>query len=81
MSGALRYFDRGDLHAEADGEAVLRRHFEASVLATRSVQRLCSDTEFAEFLTIYHDPGSRSRRPHLLKTERFDETLVLFNQL
>lgn len=47
LAGALRYFARGDLLAEPDGEAVLRRYFEASILATRATQHLLDQVDFA----------------------------------
>ena len=39
-AGALRYYTRGDLEAEPNGETVLRRYLEASILSIRAYQRL-----------------------------------------
>lgn len=39
-AGALRYYARGDLAGEPLGETVLRRYFEAAILATRAYARL-----------------------------------------
>ena len=39
-AGALRYYTRGDLAAEPNGEMVLRRYLEASILSVRAYQRL-----------------------------------------
>ncbi len=38
LSGALRFFARGDLTGEPHGEAVLRRYLEAAVLTFRAVE-------------------------------------------
>lgn len=46
LAGALRYFARGDLLAEPDGEAVLRRYLEAAILSTRASQRLLDRVAF-----------------------------------
>lgn len=40
LAGALRYYGRGDLENEADGEGVLRRYVEASIRTLRASQRL-----------------------------------------
>jgi hypothetical protein len=45
-AGALRYFARGDLSAEAHGEAVLRRYLEASILSMNAIERLVTTQDF-----------------------------------
>ena len=42
-AGALRYYTRGDLAAEPNGETVLRRYLEASILSVRAYQRLLKE--------------------------------------
>lgn len=39
-AGALRYFARGDLDGELEGEALLRRYLEASILSVFAMQQL-----------------------------------------
>ena len=39
-AGALRYYTRGDLDGEPNGETVLRRYLEASILSAGAYQRL-----------------------------------------
>ena len=39
-AGALRYFARGDLSGEPEGEAVLRRYLEASLVSVSGYRRL-----------------------------------------
>ncbi len=39
-AGALRYYTRGDLEAEPNGETVLRRYLEAAILSVRAYRRL-----------------------------------------
>lgn len=46
LAGALRYFARGSLDGEPDGESVLRRYFEASILTVRATSRLMAEEEF-----------------------------------
>lgn len=46
QAGALRYFARGDLEGEPDGETVLRRYFHASLLTTWAAQTLFSTNDF-----------------------------------
>lgn len=40
MAGALRYLARGDLEAEPDGEAVLRRYLHAAILVALGMDRM-----------------------------------------
>lgn len=40
LAGALRYFARGELLSEPDGEPVLRRYLEASILSAIATKRL-----------------------------------------
>lgn len=47
LAGALRYFARGDLQNEPDGDPVLRRYLQASILTTRAAQRLLAQVDFA----------------------------------
>lgn len=46
LAGALRYFARGDLRTEPEGEAILRRYLQAALLATRAAQRLFDQHDF-----------------------------------
>lgn len=43
MAGTLRFYARGDLDAEVDAEAVLRRYFEAALLTYYACHRLLVD--------------------------------------
>lgn len=43
MAGALRFYARGELDTEAEGEAVLRRYFEAALLTYYACRRLLTD--------------------------------------
>lgn len=45
-AGALRYYARGNLDAEPQGEVVLRRYFEAAMLTALSYRRLFGDIRF-----------------------------------
>jgi hypothetical protein len=45
-AGALRYFAKGDLDDEPQGEAVLRRYLEASLVAVAAYRRLLADKKF-----------------------------------
>jgi hypothetical protein len=47
IAGALRYFARGDLRDEPDGEGVLRRYFNASLLTTQVMRHLFDRYDFA----------------------------------
>jgi len=40
LAGALRYLARGDLEAEPEGEAVLRRYFQAALLTVLGMDRM-----------------------------------------
>ena len=40
VAGALRFFARGTLEGEPNGEAVLRRFFEAALLTTYAINTL-----------------------------------------
>jgi hypothetical protein len=46
-AGALRYFARGDLASERNGEAIAKRFLEAGVLSARALQRLTGEVKFA----------------------------------
>lgn len=46
LAGALRFFARGTLAGEPQGEAVLRRYFRAALLTTRAMRRLLRGTAF-----------------------------------
>lgn len=46
LAGALRFFARGDLRGEPQGEAVLRRYLEAAALTARAAQRLLRDRPY-----------------------------------
>ncbi|MCU0934536.1 MAG: capsule biosynthesis protein [Gammaproteobacteria bacterium] len=50
-AGALRFFARGDLGGEPQGEAVLRRYFQAGLLATAAVRRLLAERDYACVVT------------------------------
>lgn len=45
-SGALRFFARGELQGEAEGEAALRRYFSAAVLSVWATRRLMTELSF-----------------------------------
>jgi hypothetical protein len=51
-AGALRYFARGDLEGEPEGEAVLRRFFEASLVSVAAYQRLLEKERFD--VAVFH---------------------------
>lgn len=53
MAGALRYFARGELSAEPDGEAVLRRYLEASILIVKATASLMKQEQF-DCVTMNH---------------------------
>lgn len=42
-AGTLRFYARGDIATEAEGEAVLRRYFEAALLTYHACRRLLAD--------------------------------------
>lgn len=46
MAGALRFYARGELDTEMEGEAVLRRYFEAALLTYHACRRLLSDGSY-----------------------------------
>jgi len=46
LAGALRYFARGTLAGEPQGEAVLRRYFFAALLTVRSIDRLLTEEKY-----------------------------------
>jgi hypothetical protein len=46
MAGALRFFARGDLEAEPEAEAVLRRYFEAALLTYYACHRLLANGRY-----------------------------------
>ena len=45
-AGALRYYTRGDLEAEARGEEVLRRYLEAAILSVRAYRWLLAQRRY-----------------------------------
>ena len=53
LGGALRYYTRGDLRDEPDGEAVLRRYFSAALLSALAVRRLLSTIPFRSACGIH----------------------------
>jgi hypothetical protein len=46
LAGALRYYARGDLSGEPDGEIILRKYLESSLLATFAVTNLLGRNKF-----------------------------------
>jgi hypothetical protein len=46
LAGALRYYGRGDLENEPEGETVVRRYLEASILSARSLHRLLKSAPY-----------------------------------
>lgn len=52
-AGALRYFARGDLEDEPQGEMVLRRYFEAALLTAFAMKRLFT-TEHFDVACFHH---------------------------
>ena len=52
-AGALRYFARGDLEGEPEGEAVLRRYLDAALLTVFAINRLL-DIENFEVVVFHH---------------------------
>lgn len=51
-AGALRYYARGDLDAEPDGEGVLRRYFEASLVSVIAYERLLAQGSYD--VAVFH---------------------------
>jgi glycosyltransferase involved in cell wall biosynthesis len=47
LAGTLRYFGRGDLRGEPQGEAILRRYFRSSLLSAFAIRRLLDSVSFA----------------------------------
>lgn len=47
LAGALRFFARGNLDGEPQGESILRRYFEASLLTTYMTRRLLNSYPFS----------------------------------
>jgi hypothetical protein len=47
LAGTLRFFASGNLNAEPDAEPILRRYFEASLIATYCTRRLLDSLDFA----------------------------------
>ena len=52
LAGALRFFARADLQGEPDGEAILRRYFEASVLTALATRRLVRANGYS--VAVFH---------------------------
>src|SRR5262245_3876889 len=53
LAGALRYYTRGDLRDEPDGEGILRRYLQASLLSTFAISRLLSKFQFRSACGIH----------------------------
>lgn len=53
LAGALRFFARADLAGEPDGEAVLRRYLEASLLGALAARKLIREGRYAA-LVLHH---------------------------
>lgn len=53
LAGALRFYARGDLKGEPDGEAVLRRYFNAALLTVFATRRLLNTLSFACVSTLH----------------------------
>lgn len=51
LAGALRYFSKGDLRAESDGEEVLRRYFESSLLTMLALRNLLDQQSYDVVVT------------------------------
>ena len=47
LAGALRFYARGNLVGEPEGEAILRRYFNAALLTTHMTRRLLKTYDFA----------------------------------
>ncbi len=52
MAGALRYYARGDLDGEPNGEAVLRRYLEAAILSAAAYKRLLAQKPYD--VAVFH---------------------------
>lgn len=50
-AGALRYYGVGDISAEPDGEAVLRRYFESGLLVAFAMRRLVASKKYESVVT------------------------------
>lgn len=69
VAGALRYFSRGDIENEPEGESVVRRYLEASIRSARAIERQLEAGSFTSVVinhAIYTPHGvaaaaSRSR--------------------
>lgn len=53
LAGALRYVARGDLEAEPEGEAILRRYFRAALLTVLGFDRMIEQREI-EIVLVNH---------------------------
>jgi hypothetical protein len=53
LSGALRYYARGDFEGEPHGEAVLRRYFNAALLTVFAIRRLMNKYSFTCVSTLH----------------------------
>ena len=51
-AGALRYYTRGDLEGEANGETVLRRYLEAAILSVAAYRQLLSRRRYD--VAVFH---------------------------
>jgi hypothetical protein len=52
LAGALRYYARGDLEGEPNGEAVLRRYLEAAILSAAAYKRLLGQRRYD--VAVFH---------------------------
>jgi len=52
LAGALRYYARGDLAGEPNGEAVLRRYLEAAILSAAAYKRLLGQRRYD--VAVFH---------------------------
>ena len=53
LAGALRYYTRGDLQGEPEGERVLQRYFQAALLSTFAFRRLLTKFSFESVCGIH----------------------------
>jgi glycosyltransferase involved in cell wall biosynthesis len=53
LAGVLRYYTRGDLRGEPEGEAILRRYLQAALVSTFAVNRLLRKHPFRSACAIH----------------------------
>ena len=51
-AGALRFFGRGDLNGEKNGEAILRRYFESALLTAMVMDRMLKSRRY--YVAVFH---------------------------